>query len=322
MPVQFNLVDALLALLILLGMVMGWRRGFLLGTLGLGVLAASLLLAFWAYRYPAREIETRALLSPEWVLPVAFLGTFILARILLGVIANGIVAATPPRAHKHGVNRALGILPGLADGLVHAMIFAVLLLALPLPEALAAQSRDSAIARQLELPAEWVESQLTPIFEPAVSKTLNRTVVKPGSRQSVPLNFTVQNPQPRPDLEARMLQLLNEERKAKGLGELRADAELTEVARQHSRDMLVRGYFSHVTPEGKDPFDRLRAAKVKYLTAGENLGFAPTLPRVHQALMNSPGHRANILRPAFGRVGIGIMDAGRHGQMVTQVFRN
>jgi len=42
----------------------------------------------------------------------------------------------------------------------------------------------------------------------------------------------------------------------------------------------------------------------------------------HAGLMNSPGHRANILRPQFGRVGIGIMDGGVHGLMVTQNFRN
>ena len=43
---------------------------------------------------------------------------------------------------------------------------------------------------------------------------------------------------------------------------------------------------------------------------------------MHTGLMNSPGHRRNILRPQFGRVGIGILDGGRHGIMVTQVFRN
>jgi uncharacterized protein YkwD len=321
-PAQLNVVDALLALVILLGMVGGWRRGFLLGTLGLGVLAASLLLAFWAYRYPALELETSAPLNREWVLPVAFVGSFIVARILLGAIANRVVGALPPGAHRHGANRALGIVPGLVDGLVQAMVVALLLLALPLPEALATQTRDSAIATQLAIPAEWMEAQLTPIFEPAVSKLLSPTVVKPGSRDSMPLGFTVQNSKPRADLEARMLQLLNDERRANGLGALRADPELTELARAHSRDMLARGYFSHVAPEGKDPFDRMRQANVKYLTAGENLAFAPSLAQAHQALMNSPGHRANILRPAFGRVGIGIMDAGRHGEMVTQEFRN
>ena len=67
-----------------------------------------------------------------------------------------------------------------------------------------------------------------------------------------------------------------------------------------------------------------RSYRVSRLTRSvrQNLALAPTLPQAHQGLMNSPGHRANILRPAFGRVGIGIVDGGRRGQMVTPNFRN
>ncbi|MDQ3129497.1 MAG: colicin V production protein, partial [Acidobacteriota bacterium] len=45
-------------------------------------------------------------------------------------------------------------------------------------------------------------------------------------------------------------------------------------------------------------------------------------PIAHTGLMNSPGHRANILQPNFGRVGIGVLDGGRRGLMITQNFRN
>jgi uncharacterized protein YkwD len=119
-----------------------------------------------------------------------------------------------------------------------------------------------------------------------------------------------------------MLDLINNERTSRGLKPLEADPELTEVARRHSADMFARGYFSHYTPEGEDPFDRMKDAGVKFRTAGENLALAPTLQIAHTGLMNSPGHRANILRPQFGRVGIGIMDGGRRGIMVSQEFRN
>jgi uncharacterized protein YkwD len=119
-----------------------------------------------------------------------------------------------------------------------------------------------------------------------------------------------------------MLELVNRERAAAGLATLAADDELREVARRHSSDMFARGYFAHVTPEGRDPFARIREAGYSFRTAGENLALAPTLSLAHTGLMNSPGHRANILRPQFGRVGIGIMDGGRRGLMVTQNFRN
>jgi uncharacterized protein YkwD len=66
----------------------------------------------------------------------------------------------------------------------------------------------------------------------------------------------------------------------------------------------------------------MREDDVRFRTAGENLALAPSLQIAHTGLMNSPGHRANILRPQFGRVGIGILDGGRRGLMVTQNFRN
>jgi len=318
----FNLVDALLALIVLAGVAIGWRRGFLVGTLGLAVLIASVLLAIGGYEYPARALEQTGLIARPWAAPAAFIGTFIVLRILLGATANALVAAVPRRAHVHTANRALGILPGFADGLIQAMVVSVLLQAMPFMDALTVQTRESEIVQRLAEPARWLEARITPIFLEAANRTRKFIVVQPGSKQSVPLAFTVRDARPRPDLEARMLQLINEERAAQGVAPLRADPELAEVARAHSRDMFARGYFSHVTPDGKDPFDRIRAARVTYLTAGENIALAPTLPLAHQGLMKSPGHRANILRPAFGRVGIGIVDGGRRGEMVTQNFRN
>jgi uncharacterized protein YkwD len=119
-----------------------------------------------------------------------------------------------------------------------------------------------------------------------------------------------------------MLQMINKERAAAGLKPLAADTQLTEVARRHSADMFERGYFAHVSPEGRDPFDRMRASGIRFFAAGENLALAPTLQIAHTGLMNSPGHRANILNPQFGRVGIGIMDGGIRGLMISQEFRD
>ena len=100
------------------------------------------------------------------------------------------------------------------------------------------------------------------------------------------------------------------------------DTALTRVARMHAADKFRRGYFSHYTPEGKTPFDRIRAARIRFLSAGENLTLAPTLGVAHTGLMNSPGHRANILQKSFGRVGIGILEGDPHRLMITQNFRN
>lgn len=123
-----------------------------------------------------------------------------------------------------------------------------------------------------------------------------------------------------PKDEAALLVLLNKERTNRGLVALSMNEDARKVAREHSRDMFARGYFSHITPEGKNPFERMRDGGVLFGTAGENLALAPTVPLAHEGLMNSPGHRANILNAHYREVGIGIIDGGPYGLMVTQDF--
>ena len=84
--------------------------------------------------------------------------------------------------------------------------------------------------------------------------------------------------------------------------------------------MLQRGYFSHYNPENKSPFDRMESYGINYGFAGENLALAPSASLAHQGLMNSQGHRANILSPNYKKVGIGIVDGGVYGKMVAQEF--
>ncbi|MBQ1765723.1 MAG: CvpA family protein [Aquincola sp.] len=317
-----TLADAVLVIVVLFSLFAGWQRGFLLATVELVCLVAAVLLAFVAYPTVADELVRWQAELGVWAAPLSFLGVYVLGRILMGAVARAGLRRLPERAHGHGINRALGVLPGAANGLINATIVAMLLLVMPFSDRVSTAMRDSRLAERLAAPAEWVEAQLGPIFDPAVQQTLHKLTVRPGSRETVKLPFAVSQPRPRPDLEAQMLVLVNEERGRQGLKPLVADPAAAEVAREHSRDMFERSYFSHITPDGLDPFDRMRAGHLRYLAAGENLALARTLAMAHRGLMESPGHRANILRPAFGRVGIGILDGGRHGLMVTQNFRN
>ncbi len=63
-------------------------------------------------------------------------------------------------------------------------------------------------------------------------------------------------------------------------------------------------------PTARGPFDRCAMMEFRFTNAGENIALAPTLDIAHSGLMHSPGHRANILRPEFGRLGSGIVDGG------------
>lgn len=317
-----NAVDWVLVAIVLLGAWGGWRRGFVAGALQLLALVVAVVVAFLVYPAAASRLAPYMAPYEEWAVPAAFVLVFVLAYVLAGAVARALIRATPPRVHLHVANRALGLLPGAVNGLIVAIVAAVLLLTMPLFNALSGLTRDSRLTAWLATPAEWAQGELEPVFEAPIRRALQPMLMPVEAQAFVELPFKVAGAKPRPDLEARMLQMLNAERARHGLRPLRADPELTQVARAHAEDMFTRGYFSHNTPEHVDPFARMARAHVRFLTAGENLALAPTLETAEGGLMHSPGHRANILRPQFGRVGIGILDGGRHGLMVTQEFRN
>jgi uncharacterized protein YkwD len=120
--------------------------------------------------------------------------------------------------------------------------------------------------------------------------------------------------------EQAVLGLANQARAASGARALVCDELMTTVARAHSQDMCDRGYFSHTSRDGRSPFDRMRDAGVRFGTAGENIAQGQrSADEVHNAWMNSAGHRMNILNGAYRRLGVGLAECG--GRMYwTQVF--
>ena len=120
-----------------------------------------------------------------------------------------------------------------------------------------------------------------------------------------------------PELELKVHAGINAERAKHGGSPLRWDEGLASVARAHSHDMTVRSYFSHDTPEGLDPTDRLHRAGLncrkgyRYGIA-ENIAIETTLGNLDRTAeeavrgwINSPGHRTNLLNREYNRTGVG-----------------
>jgi uncharacterized protein YkwD len=122
-----------------------------------------------------------------------------------------------------------------------------------------------------------------------------------------------------PGVEGEVLTLVNQERAAAGCPALRADPGLAGVARAHSADMRDRHFFSHVNPDGLDPFARARAAGITTARA-ENIAYGqPDAEAVMAAWMASPGHRENILDCGLATLGVGVAQ-GAGGPWWTQLF--
>lgn len=127
-----------------------------------------------------------------------------------------------------------------------------------------------------------------------------------------------------PDLDkaVALVAAMNAARAAEGLGPLTWDPDLAEVALDRARDLVEHDYFDHYGPDGRSAFSELAARGIRYGLAGENLARnnypePRTVQAAFQGLMGSPGHRANILEPRFGRVGVAAIRSGRTWIYVT-----
>jgi|SRR5579864_968977 len=134
------------------------------------------------------------------------------------------------------------------------------------------------------------------------------------------------------DLEQQMYELMNQDRlnpsNANEAGghksPLHWNTKLAEIARQHSEDMIRRGYFDHVDPDGRSAGDRLRAAGITWQSVGENIAMDTSVGDAESAFMHEPrfqhNHRWNILNSKYTDVGVGIV-RGRDGHYyITQEF--
>ena len=118
-----------------------------------------------------------------------------------------------------------------------------------------------------------------------------------------------------------LLRLTNLARASEGLPPLIWNATLAEVGAAHCADMAARGYFSHETPEGVTPLDRLILRGVACGIAAENIAAGqPDPATVFAGLMESPHHRENILDPEVTEVGISFVRGGMYGIYWAQEF--
>jgi uncharacterized protein YkwD len=126
--------------------------------------------------------------------------------------------------------------------------------------------------------------------------------------------------------ESEMVRLINADRARHGLRALRLDLRLTAIAGSRSADMASRDYFSHTQPDGRNVFDLIVSAGIRWYSAGEIIAWNnwPSLfdsaGAANTAWLNSPGHRAIILSREYNYVGIGLALSSDGRKYWTGVF--
>ncbi len=317
-----NWVDLIIILLLGLFALEGLHRSFFGELLDF----LSFLLALFASLRFYNPIAN--FLSSQFNIPhslgnvLGFFIVWVITELILAISIRLLIAKLPVLNHLDSKLQFLSVLPASLRGVIFVAILLVLIAAFPIQPQIKTAVKSSKIGAYILNQTYRFEAPFKNIFGGITDDTLSFLTVEPKTNESLSLGFKTTHFTERTDLEQQMIGLVNHERTSRGIHPLTFDNTLRQVAYDHSADMLERGYFSHYSPEGTSVADRAAKYHVNYLVIGENLAYAPSLMLAHNGLMNSPGHRANILSNDYNKIGIAVLDAGDYGLMITQDFTN
>ena len=318
-----NAVDLLIGAAVVLAIVSGIRAGFVKTLYGLITWVVAIPVAL-ILQGPLGSLLARTGVAAPAARTIAFVVVLLLIEIGFTVVGTRAVFPFVDRLHRDRalglVDRAFGVIPSVLRTLVITAVALSAALVLPVGNDVRSAIDGSRAAQTLISQVSAVQPALGALAG-GQDDSAPLFVTRLGADQTEQLdlpNDLVLTPDP--DAEQEMLRLLNQERTSRGLPALELDPRLVPVARQHSEEMFRLKYFGHQSPVLGSPFDRLQTAKISYTRAGENLAYAHSVAIAHRGLMESPGHRENILRPEFTRVAIGAISAGSYGRMFTQLF--
>lgn len=315
-----NYIDLIIIFILIYFASEAWRHGFWILMADFVAFLGSLLLSLRFYKYLSQFLRINFALNISTSNALGFLFSSILIESILGLILGFFIHKLPKEIKKHKLNKLLGVIPGLGEGLVLISFLLTLIISLPIKPQLKNDIENSKIGSEILNKTTVIEKYINEIFGGIINDSLTYFTIKPNSDESIKLNIAKVALTVDEKSETEMFKKVNEERRKLAIPELIWNPNIVPVARNHAKDMWERSYFSHYSIEGKDVGDRLSEANVKYSFAGENLAMAPTLTLAHSGLMNSQGHRENILEPRFNKIGIGVIDNGVYGKMFVQVF--
>lgn len=147
--------------------------------------------------------------------------------------------------------------------------------------------------------------------KPAAATTKTQTAAKPAETTAEQIKDISKD-------EQELLDLVNKERKAKGLKALQFDAGLMKIARLKAADMKNNSYFSHTSEYYGSPFDMMKKYSIKFSTAGENIAGNQSAEKVVKAWLSESSN--NIYNDKFAYTGIGIVDSPIYGKLYVEMF--
>jgi uncharacterized protein YkwD/uncharacterized membrane protein required for colicin V production len=318
-----NAVDLLIAAAVVLAIVTGIRAGFVKTLYGLITWVVAIPVAL-VLQGPFGSLLTPVGLAAPAARTLAFVIVLLAIETGFTVVGSLVVFPFVDRLHRDRAlglaDRAFGAIPSVLRTLVITAVALAAALVLPVGNDVRSAIDGSRAAQALIAQLSAVTPALGALAggqDDSAPLFVTRLGADQTEKLDLPTDLALTSD---PDAEQEMLRLLNQERTARGLPALELDPRVLPVARQHSEEMFRLKYFGHQSPVLGSPFDRLMGAQISYTRAGENLAYAHSVAIAHRGLMESQGHRENILRPEFTRVAIGVISGGSYGRMFTQLF--
>lgn len=322
MQLKGNYIDLIIILVLLYYGSEAWRHGFWIILVDFISFFGSLLFSLRIYKFASAFLIQHFTFARSLANALGFLLVAIFSEVIFSYVLASLLSLLPKKFLHHKLNKILGILPGIGEGVIFVAFVLTLAIAFPVSPKIKADISESTVGGYLLEKTTSVEKSVNEVFGGVIEDSLTYLTVKTESKESIPLQVESEKLSIDEKSESQIFALVNEERAKMGVTQLAWDPQIVPIARAHAQDMWERKYFSHFSPEGKDVGDRLNEAGILYTVAGENLALAPTVNSAHTGLMNSEGHRRNILDPNFHKVGIGVIDNGVYGKMFVQVFTN
>jgi uncharacterized protein YkwD len=318
-----NIVDLIALVVFAMYILRSWYTGLWPWVNGLVSLVVSFYFAFFGYAVFGPLLTNYFHLSIPTAYSISFVGVLIVSQGILSTLIQIFYEKFPRVFYERTFTRAIAFIPAGIEGLMVIVLLIVMGTILPIPT----QASDQISSSYIGAIVTNQFSSINRIGNVVTAGKLDQAfslVASHSEGDEKPLVLTYRPSVTTDDVlaEQEMFTFVNQQRVANGVPPLTLDSKLTTVARAHSQDMWNQEYFAHVDPSGKDPFDRMEAAGIFALIAGENIALAPSLTAADTGLMNSPLHKKNILDPQYHKIGIGVIDGGIYGKMFTQDFTN
>ncbi|OGK17290.1 hypothetical protein A2774_03740 [Candidatus Roizmanbacteria bacterium RIFCSPHIGHO2_01_FULL_39_12c] len=301
------------------------QKGFINTILEALAFILSLIISFKFYPFLGKLLILNFSIPKGISQASGFFIAWFLTELVFSVIVLRLLARLFEKFQKHPLNISLGILAAIIQAAAIFLFFVSFVFAFPVRGQIKQALLDSRSGPYFINLSRSTEKYLKNIFGGAVNETLNFLTIKPRSNETVDLGIKPEKKQLDYDStsEIEMFNSVNKERESRGIKSLSFDYNLRDLAREYAMEMFTHGFFSHVSAvDGSTPADRADRKGISYLVVGENLAFAPDVFIAHDGLMNSEGHRKNILSEDYGKVGIGVVDGGIYGKMFVQEFTN